>query len=188
MDYDEEFSKAMNFLSRALIECTGFYPKHHKTVMSLWKNYMDILFSMGLDKTKKDYIKFLHYLHEFSDFIAKKYFPEEINEDWRRPIELESLINNAMFERFDNAIKEDPKFKEEIIKGLQTDPKIKDNPLTHLIEGLIAGSGVVSTEELSEITNVSHDSMLKQVEKLINKKILKPEKDFIQLDLDNFKN
>lgn len=182
MDLIDEFDKAMKFIDKAMKECMEYYPKHKKTVKTLWKHYINLLYV----NPRGDYEKFMHYLYEFSDFIAKKYFPDEFNEDWRRPILLEDLINCAMWECMEIQLKEDSKFKNEIIEFLQTDPLIKDNPLANLIEGLIAGGGYVSTIKLAETMDISHDSMLKQTQKLIEQKVLKPKRDFLQLKLDDF--
>jgi len=182
MDFIAEYKKAWNFRDKAMEECLQKYPRHQKTVEILWRNYLNLLY---ID-TEGDIMKFMHYLYEFSDFIAKKYFPDEINEDWRRPILLEDLINCAMWERLESNMKEDPKFRDQIIEVLQTDPKIKDNPLANLIEGLIAGGGCVSTIEMAEVLYISHDSMLKQTQKLIDTKILLPERDYYQSKIDEF--
>lgn len=182
MDLIDDFKKAWNFRDKAMEECLKHYPRHQKTVEILWMNYLDLLYI----NTEGDYVKFMHYLCEFSDFIAKKYFPDEINEDWRRPIMLEDLINCAMINRLEIHIKKDPKFRDKIVEDLQTNPKIKDDPLANLIEGLIAGGGCVSTIEMAEVLDISHDSMLKQTQKLIDKKILLPERDYYQSKIDEF--
>ncbi len=186
MDLIKEYEKARGFLSKAMLECLRDYPKHQKTVIALWKHYIYLLYE-NTERRKGDYMKFIHYLYEFSDFIAKKYYPDEFDEDWRRPILLEDLINCAMWERMEIQLREDPKFKNDLIEDLQTNPLTKDNPLANLIEGLIAGGGCVSTMELAETMDISPDSMLNQTKKLIKKKVLLPERDFLQLRLDDFK-
>lgn len=183
MDPKEELDQIVKCGKKAFNECIEFYPKHLNIVGNLWKNYIDIFYLMDSSKNLK---RFHDYLWNFSNFIAKKYFPDEINEDWRRPCMLELSIYEIMFKGLNRAIDEDSKFREHLIQSLQTDPLIKDNPVAHLFEGLIAGGGFVSTIEIAEALDIPHDSMLKQTQKLIDQKILKPRRDYYQTKIEDF--
>jgi len=84
--------------NKAFQECRKHYPKHLKKVKVLYDIFLDIM----VRHHKYDFDKFHDYLEEFSNYIAKKYFPDEINDLYRRPIALEKEITKHLFWRINN--------------------------------------------------------------------------------------
>lgn len=84
--------------NKSFQECEKYYPKYLKKVKILYGIFLDIM----AGHYKYDLSKFHNYLEEFSNYIAKKYFPDEINELWRRPLVLEKEIMIHIFWRTKN--------------------------------------------------------------------------------------
>ena len=84
--------------NKAFQECREHYPKHLKKVKVLYGIFLDIM----VRHYKYDFDKYRDYLEEFSNYIAKKYFPDEINDLWRKPIALEKEIMKHLFWRINN--------------------------------------------------------------------------------------
>ncbi len=135
----------LEVIKRSFDECAQYYPKYLDRVFFLAMEYLKCM----VNPTKENSIihkRIFHYLYEFSNYIAKKYFPNEINEDWRRPIALEHGINNLMIKRLSKSMDENPKIKDDLISDLQSEPTLKGNPLVSLMEASLIGIPIDSIE------------------------------------------
>jgi len=93
----KQAEKLIDISIKAHQECADYYPKHMKTISKLVSIFMDLVMF-----DKYDLTRFHDYLEEFSNYIAKKYFSDEVNKLWRKPLILEKEVMKYFFWEKDN--------------------------------------------------------------------------------------
>jgi len=140
--------KFFEIRDNAYRECMEYYPKHIKTIRVLYNIFLDLM----AGHRKYDRKKFHDYLWNFSDYIAKKYFPDDINERWRRPMVLEQEIYEHVFWKYKNIWNERQraKFDEQFIEMAGLPSKVFGEDFWS--EEQVSRAYGISVEELRKIT------------------------------------
>lgn len=150
----EEYKRLLNIIFKAIEECNKYYPKDRYR-KRIWFLY-NIFFRMNYLEENYDEDKYMDYIENFSNYIAKKYFPDEISGKWRRPIALEIEIWKYYFWVLKN-------HKVDIFKFL--------NP-TKIQSEIHFGEKWCTTEQLSQFIGISVEE-LEEFAKKHEKGILK---------------
>jgi len=166
---EKQVEKLIEITIKSYQECADHYPKHMKIVEKLCSIFMDIVLF-----NKHDLMKFYEYLDGFSNFIAKKYFPDEINKLWRRPIVLEKEVINYFHWEKDNLWNNEKKtIFDESIKGFLEIHGLK--PETYLNEEYYNAEQTarvlgISIEELNKFTEEHQEELKGNILKLKKRK------------------
>lgn len=130
-----EMKNITDMLNEAMEECEREYPKHRKIVLGLWNGFLDVFVFRIVDHNK-----YLEYLRAFSDYIEKKYFPEDINPDWRHPTKIEELVMDFVIENTMELFK-NPEIRVDFFNDLQKQPFYKNDPIAQFFGDLLLGGG-----------------------------------------------
>ena len=151
---EEILKKFFEIRDESYQECKEYYPKHIKTIRILYNIFLDLM----AGRRKYDRKRFHNYLWSFSDYIAEKYFPDEIDEKWRKPMVLEQKIYEHVFWKYDNIWSERQKaeFDKQFIE------------MAGLPAGKFFGEDYWSEEQLLQAYDLSIEDLDKIAEKYEN--------------------